>query len=562
MKLKRLRHATLGYDTRMNGPFGKKLITYADFTASGKGLNFVEDYFQFIGETYANTHTEQSYTGKVTTQLYHHAKEQIKLSVGANDDYLVFPAGSGTTGAIDKLIRILGVYQSNIFIEKLLYKFNHEKHCDCILNYLEEQKPVVFISAYEHHSNEVQWRESYVDLVKISLTEEGLFDLEDLEQKISQEKYMNRMKIASISAASNVTGILTPVHEVASIVHQYDGYVFFDYAAAGPYVDIQMYKDEAHYFDGIYLSMHKFLGGPSASGLLIMNKHLYKSNLPPTIAGGGTVDYVTGNKQKYSSNLEAREDAGTPGILQVMRAAMAFQVKDSVGVHQIHTMEQKHITKAIESLDSMANVVILGNKSPQNRLAILSLNIKHKDGYLHQGFVAALLNDLFGIQSRAGCACAGPYGIQLLDIKEDQLINFTMALDQNEIAMKPGWLRVNFHYSMSDEAVDFILNSIKFIANYGYLFLNDYEIADATGEWLHKRAKEEHRVLNLEDAISYRKTKKMRGKSKARLYKSYLKKAFELAKKKEHELYDGKYRIAIYKALEFPKIAWFYHQEV
>lgn len=565
MELDYLRYETIGYGSYMEGPYGKRLMTYADYTASGRNLRFLENYYLQLSETYANTHTEDDYTGRCTTLTYRDALLKIRQHVGAAEDYLVFPTGTGATGAIDKLIKILGLYKTpeywrrrEAFLNQL--PAGHKKHMiEAYEKDFAKQQPVIFISAYEHHSNEVQWRESHGEVVKVNLNDEGLFDLDDLRAKVSLEAYKDRMKIGSFSAASNVTGIKSPVREIAKIMHEHGGYAFFDYAACAPYVEIKMEQDEEDYLDGIYLSMHKFLGGVGASGILIMNRALYNTYNAPCSTGGGTVHYVTHDDHKYLRDPQERENAGTPGIMQVIRAAMALELKATIGVNHIRSIEYSYIKRAINTLELEDYVEILGNLNPHNRIAILSFNIKYEKGYLHHRFVSVLLNDLFGIQSRSGCVCAGPYGICLLGIDDAQVERFKEALDAEINVMKPGWTRVNFHYTMDRDTVDYILDAIKFIAKYGHEFLQEYQFDCIHGHWKHKHIEEQGNIgLSLLQALLLkRKSMKTKKKKYHHLYKKYIDMAYKIRKnitcqQEKHTLFGTKY---------FPDIAWFYHAE-
>lgn len=540
-----LRKETIGYGSVMHGPFGKRIVTYADYVASGKALRFIEKYCMELMETYANTHTLDNYTGLRTMALYNDAKKKIRNNLKANEHFLVLPTGSGTTAAIEKLSKILGIYRTPMAKDK---------------QKIDPNRPVVFISSYEHHSNELMWREGNAEVVKIGLTDDGEFDLKDLIKQVSSVKYRDRLKIGSFSAASNVTGLLTPVYEISKVMHSNKGYVFFDYATAGPYVEINMTRDECSYFDGIFLSTHKFLGGPSASGLLVLNKNLYPKECAPTVSGGGTVTFVTNDDHRYIYDKETREDAGTPAIMQTIRAALALEVKDLVGPIEIEKKESKYIHKAMSELKTVPNIEILGNKDPSKRLAILSFVIKHDKGYLHHGFVARLLNDLFGIQSRAGCACAGPYGIELLDIDDGTVNKHKEVIQAGIDAMKPGWTRLNFHYTMQDEMVEFIIEAIKFVAYFGYNFLCLYELDCVTGQWKFRDQNEEesHKLSILTAINSKGLPSKLRLKQSKRHYISYIKKAHKLREK----LDDDRFKPKLYGAQTMADIAWFYHAEL
>jgi len=350
------------------------------------------------------------------------------------------------------------------------------------------------------------------------------------------------------------------VYEVARIMHQHGGVVFFDFAASGPYVEINMTKDEESYFDGIYLSMHKFLGGPGASGLLILNKDVYCGGNTPCSTGGGTVKYVTHDDHRYLMDYEDREDAGTPGIMQVIRAAMALELKDTLGSAEIERVELDYIRRAFDALGKVENIDILGNNDPEKRIAIMSFNIRYKNGYLHHGFVSTLLNDLFGIQSRAGCACAGPYGIEILNIDEKRVNRFKEIIDAGIDSMKPGWSRINFHYTFDKATFDYIIDAIKFVANYGHEFLGEYKVSCVKGTWEHRDSVEaEHAELSILKALlGKRETLKTKKMNYGKLYKKYMK----LAQKTRLTLQSNEKKHVLFSDEMFADIAWFYHAEV
>jgi selenocysteine lyase/cysteine desulfurase len=456
-----------------------------------------------LQELYANSHTEESTTGKSMTELVHLSEKKIKKCFNALEDDYIFPVGTGATGAIQKLASILGVYYSPVFKERY-DNYMKDKQChtcekDFASKFFEEshiEKPVVFISSYEHHSNDLIWRESLAEVVEIGLTSEGYFDLEDLRRKVADPKYDNRLKFGSISAASNVTGIKTPVYEVAKILHNHNAYACFDYAASGPYVEIDMNKNEESYFDAIYLSPHKFIGGPGSSGLLVINKKLYDITSAPTVAGGGTVDYVSSMGYDFVNDVEAREMAGTPGILQIIKASLAIELKDALGINLIEEKEHDFIDKVFKRLVTNPNVEILGPNNPEGRISIMSFNIKSNNRYLHHKLVTKLLNDLFGIQSRAGCACAGPYGHKLLNVDGETSLKYRDVVVNGYNSLKPGWVRVNFHYVMSEREVEYICDALEFIGKFGYLFISEYKMDINSGLWVHKNGVADNKIIS------------------------------------------------------------------
>ncbi|MFW9998339.1 MAG: aminotransferase class V-fold PLP-dependent enzyme [Candidatus Odinarchaeota archaeon] len=551
-----LRENIVGRNNYFTTPFGEVLLTYADYTASGRALHFIEDYLQFLLGSYANTHTEDDITGKHMTGLLHEAEKMIKQCFNAGDNCYIIASGTGATGAIKKFQEIIGVYQSpftknrreQLITEALKSYPSMEESQSSINAFISGHKPVVFIGPYEHHSNDIMWREGLCDVIEVELTVDGLFDLEDLEKKVSNPKYENRMKIGSFSAASNITGVRSPVYDIARICHRHGALACFDFAASAPYVEIDMNKDDEAYFDAVFLSTHKFLGGPGGSGILVINKKHYNDKLPPTVAAGGTVDYVSRDDVLYIADAETREKPGTPGILQTIKAALAINLKDAVGIEEIENQELLLIKKALARFKKHPNIEILGNQEPENRIAIFSLLFKHQERYLHPKLATRLLNDLFGIQSRAGCSCAGPYGHRLLQIGKKTSLRYRQAIEDGFQCVKPGWTRINFHYTMSDEEFDFICQAIEFIADYGHLFIPLYVLDEKTGEWKHRDEQTGQDMESLDISSVIVKTRQKRKQKKltdfASEYRRYLERGKMLTDqlqktgKKEYSRFD------------------------
>ena len=493
-----VRNAIIGQNFVFQTPYGNRLLLYVDYTASGRSIKFIEQFLIKIQREYANTHTEDAVTGRHMTKILHQAEVLIKKAFNAEKNCRIIATGTGATGAISKFQEIIGIRlppATKELMRTLLDKSAKDNGLEQNLNdelikEINRFKPVVFIGPYEHHSNDIMWREAIAEVITIQLTPDGYFDLEDLERQVSDPKYKNRLKIGSFSAASNVTGLKSPVYEISRILHKYGCIVCFDFAASAPYVKIDMNKDPDTYFDAIFISPHKFVGGPGSSGILVFNERVYKTALSPTSAGGGTVDFVTSISVDYSEDIEIREKAGTPGVLQTINAALAIDLKDAIGIEYIETKELEYTTIALERLSKHSKIEILGPLDPKNRISVMSFLIKHDDKYLHPKFITKLLNDLFGIQSRAGCMCAGPYGHLLLNLEEERSQMFRCITQKGKIGFKPGWCRVNFHYLLSKLEFEFICKAIEFIADYGHLFLDDYSFNINSGEWTH---------LNFED---------------------------------------------------------------
>lgn len=475
----------IGHQQTFESPFGEKEIIYADWTASGRAYQPIEEYIQKeIMPFVANTHTETTITGTLMTKAYETAKVIIKDHVLANsDDVLVF-CGSGTTGAVNKLQRILGLRMP----ERIR---DYVKKATDPLQLDESLRPVVFVTHMEHHSNQVSWLETIATVEIIKPGENGNVDLEYFRSLLEQFKD-RKNKIAAITGCSNVTGIQTPYHEIAKVIHEYGGLCFVDFASSAPYVDINMHPEEhAAELDAIYFSPHKFLGGPGTPGVLIFNKKMY-NNIIPDQPGGGTVAYSNPWKvHEYITNIEHREDGGTPPFLQGIKAAMCIRLKETMGVENMLRREEEMLQIIFARLSKMKNVEIL-EENIKRRLGVISFIVNGA----HYNLIVKILNDRFGIQTRGGCSCAGTYGHLLLHVGKTRSYEIFTSILSGNLLCKPGWIRLSVHPTMTNAEVDFIMDAVELTASYYREWMKDYTYDPGSNEYSFKgmEAKEHRKV--------------------------------------------------------------------
>jgi len=443
----------------------QQTIIYADWTASGRLYQPIEDYISHtLGPYVANTHTETNLTGSTMTHAYHDAQKVIKRHVNACDNDILITSGAGMTDVVNKFQRILGLRIPERMAEQV--------------NFSDEDKPLVLITQMEHHSNQTTWYECDVTLEIVTNDENGLPSLDHLAQLLVQYKD-RKVKIGSFTACSNVTGIKTPYHKLAEVMHQHGGLCFVDFACSAPYVDIDMHPvNKAQALDAIFFSPHKFLGGPGSSGVLIFNKTLYKNKVPDH-PGGGTVTWTNPwGEHSFFNNIEVREDGGTPGFLQCIRTALAIKVKDAMGTNNIAAREQELTDFVMGELSKNAQVKML-EPSITSRLAIVSFYITN----VHYNLVVRLLNDKFGIQTRGGCSCAGTYGHILLNVDHDTSQQITEQIDQGDFCEKPGWIRASFHPTTTNAEAKYVVDAINTLTTNIHKWSKEYRFNPAIGDF-------------------------------------------------------------------------------
>jgi len=464
----KFRQQTIGNDLYFETPYGKKKMIYADWVASGRLYAPIEKKIaEEIGPYVGNTHTETSETGTMMTKAYHLALKKIKEHVNAGPDDVIITFGSGMTGVINKLQRMLGLKLCGNLTGKPCLKDN--------------ERAVVFITHMEHHSNHTSWLETNADVVLLNPTKDLKVDL--IELKIQLEKYKNRkLKIGSFTACSNVTGVGTPYHAMAKIMHEFGGVCFIDFAASAPYVDMNMHpSDPMEKLDAVLFSPHKFLGGPGTSGVIVFDSNLYHNSTPDQ-PGGGTVDWTNAwGEYKYIDDIEAREDGGTPGFLQAIRTALCIELKNQIGVENIRKREEELVKIAFKELNKIPNLHILADNI-MHRLGIMSFYIEN----IHYNLIVKILNDRFGVQVRGGCACAGTYGHYLLDVSYEKSKQITNLINTGDLSLKPGWVRLSLHPCMRNEELYIITDAIEQIEKNHLEWAKEYNYNIHTNEFQHK----------------------------------------------------------------------------
>jgi len=478
---KPFRNKIIGIDLEFDSPYGKQKMVYTDWTASGRLYKPIEDKIQNeFGPFVANTHTETTESGTAMTLAYHKAKEVIKKHLNCSQDDVLIVSGTGMTGVVNKFQRILG----------LKVPENIQKYTKIP----DEIRPVVFITHMEHHSNQTSWLETIAKVEVIPPDADGLFSMENLLQLLEKHKN-STLKIASVTGGSNVTGIRIPCHDIAKVMHQHGGVCFVDYACSAPYVNINMHpEDKESYYDAVFFSPHKFLGGPGTSGVLAFNKKLYK-NMIPDCPGGGTVSWTNPwGEHKYLDNIEDREDGGTPGFLQTIKTALAIKLKEQMGVDNMLEREHELLKLIFDRLENISNINILAPKH-KDRLGVFSFYIDD----LHYNLGVKLLNDKFGIQTRGGCSCAGTYGHFLLHVDQQTSHELTDEISLGDLARKPGWIRMSIHPTTTDEEIIYVCDSIIELAKNHKSWADDYDYDRFTNEFVHKTFKGTARQQKIEN---------------------------------------------------------------
>lgn len=460
----RLRAGVIGEGAPFDGPFGPREIVYADYVASGRALRQIEAFvLERVLPYYANSHTEASHCGAHSTRLREAARAAIARIVGADEDCSVIFAGSGATTGINRLVRLLDIAERVRAGERVS----------------------VLIGPYEHHSNILPWRESGAEVVEIAEADEGGPDRAALTAALEAQGG-DHLVVAAFSAASNVTGIVADVAGVTRLLKAHGALAIWDYAGAGPYLPMTM-KPGGAAIDAIVFSPHKFVGGPGASGVLVLRNDVVRLSRP-TAPGGGSVTFVSPWGHDYSAKLSSREEAGTPNVVGDIRAALCLIVKETLGQDYIDRRNAALRDRALAAWRNHPRLVMLGNDRAE-RLPIFSFRVRDgQGGFVHHQLFTRMLSDVYGIQVRGGCACAGPYAHRLLGIGEDASRALHAAIRAGREIEKPGWVRLNFSYLMEDRKADFIIGAVDRLAREAETLVGHYRFDSATARFSHERA--------------------------------------------------------------------------
>jgi selenocysteine lyase/cysteine desulfurase len=466
------RDRIIGQGLRFSTPYGSQELLYADWTASGRLYAPIEAFLsQTVGPLVANTHTETSFAGATMTAAYHEAQAVIKRHVRARPTDVILFCGFGMTAAVNKLQRMLGLRVPETLCD-------HSCRVTGVCPLRQTPLPVVYLTHLEHHSNQTSWNECCVEVRVVPRGTDGLPDQAWLEADLAALTGGRRI-LASFSACSNVTGLQTPHQDLARIIHRHGGVCFVDFAASGPYVDIDLDPpDPACRPDAIFFSPHKFLGGPGSSGVLLFDRALYHNKVPDQ-PGGGTVLWTNPwGEQNYYEDIELREDGGTPGFLQAIRASLAVLLKEDMGTKAIQEREHVLVTRLLDGLAADSQVRLL-EPELRHRLGIVSFWVPD----IHFNLMVRLLSDRFGIQVRGGCSCAGTYGHILLDVTRELSRKITETIDRGDLSLKPGWVRISLHPVMTEAEVDRIVEAVRAVIRHHRVWSEDYRFDPASAEW-------------------------------------------------------------------------------
>ncbi|KAK6745507.1 hypothetical protein RB195_011932 [Necator americanus] len=471
----------IGHNAVIETPFGQRQAIYCDYTASSRAIRSIEEYIvDNVLPLYGNTHSSVTVTSEQTTLFVHEARQEIRAMTGAGDEDVVIFTGTGSTAAVELLTHLM-----------------------------QPENLIVIHSIHEHHSNLLPWRLVAEACYCVKEADDGTIDIDDLSRILAEARsdYPQSELLAAFTACSNITGICMDVQKITAILKKYNALCVWDYASAAPYVKINV--NGAQPLDAVFFSGHKFIGGVSTPGVLVVKKSLIRTTRPKRI-GGGTVFFVSQSGEWYLKDSEYREEGGTPDSIGIIRLALAVKLKRAVGEDTVAKLEEQNSERFLRSLKNLRNVVLLGSSAVKNRLSVFSFLVKDVPSglFFHHNYIAALLNDLFGIQSRAGCMCAGPYAQYLMGIEEQLAMEYLEALRESEgldrthlrrigeysphEVLRPGFTRVSIPYFWTNEQIDHLVECIRFVSERATDFIHLYQMNCESAEWHHHKQRAFH----------------------------------------------------------------------
>jgi selenocysteine lyase/cysteine desulfurase len=460
--IEHLRAGVIGEGKKLSGPFGEQQLIYADYVASGRALRQIEEFvLEEVLPVYANSHTEASYCGCAMTRMREAARSEVARICTADEDYVTVFCGSGATAGLNRLVHLLGVSGA---AER-------------------GENPLVVIGPYEHHSDILPWRESGAEVIEIGEASCGGPDLEELE-RVLLNAGSDRLIVGAFTLMSNVTGIVTDDEAVTGLLKRHGALSVWDCAGSGPYLPVDMKAGTEFQKDAVVVSTHKFIGGPAASGVMIVRKAAVQLDTP-VFPGGGTVRFVSPWNHDYTSNIAAREEAGTPNVVGDIRAALVFLVKEAIGQQAMNERNAMWRARALAAWQDNPAIEILGNENADHVLPVFSFRVRdlQHGGYIHQQLITRMLSDVFGVQVRGGCACAGPYAHRLLGIEREQSEAMRVSILAGEELKKPGWTRLNFSVLLTEEKADKIIHAVDELARHPYPFADQYSCDESTARF-------------------------------------------------------------------------------
>ncbi len=419
-----------------------------DNAASTPPLKAVQQAVDDFLVYYSSIHRGTGFKSQLSTQVYEQARSIVMDFVGANpaDHTCIF--GKNTTEAINKLSRRLPLFG---------------------------KRNIVLASGMEHHSNDLPWRAA-AQVIHIRLTPDGHLNLDDFEAQLG--KYADRIALVALTGASNVTGYLNPIHELAKKTHAVGAFFMVDSAQLAPHRKINMLPlDDPAHLDFITLSAHKMYA-PFGTGALIGRKDVFEHG-DPDMTGGGTVEIVTLDNVVWTTPPE-RDEAGSPNVVGAVALAAAIRQLEMVRMPEVARHEADLTSYALEKLNASEEIEVYGDTDPStasDRLGVIPMQIKRVPHFL----AAAVLGYEFGIGVRSGCFCAHPYILHLLGLNSEEAAEVRQRMIEGDKSEMPGLIRASFGLYNTRTEVDSLVDALHHISAGEYK--GKYTQDKASGEY-------------------------------------------------------------------------------